>query len=804
MAPPAELVAQLAELRLATPIQAARVARQAQRLCRGLPLLDHAWVEALVQSGRLTPFQGAEIHAGRGRQLLVGDWLLERPLTPTGFAHVYLARRRSDHTRARLVLAPCSPALRPRVLEQLKLLAAANLNGFPRLLEAGADVRGVWSAWTVTGGTSLATLLQRHGRLPIEAASELARQLAAQLARLEQAGRIHGDLRATHVLIAKTGAVQLVDAGLRPAVRPVESLTDPNLSSLPMEYLDGLAPERAALGSQPTVASDLFAYGCLCWQAVCGRTPTPPAPNAVERLARIAGHIIPDIRRMAPDAPPALVEAIRRMTRSDPLQRPRSFAEVSELLGPPTAHGRRRLRRCLAARNWSWSHGPTVEPVWSSQRARWLAAVAALLLVGAWAFLSLSRSVTPPVEPSNAALAAATFPAPGPAEAASASFAIPPAEKYADRAAQVEEPGELAHPPAAPLDNNFQPSLDAAGPPRVDESVRPAAHIVAPPPTAAVLLPVGRPLRVRALNLKAGQTVCSQDEGRPLVIVPAQGLAIRADDVTLRGIDFVVPTDRPSDAPLLDVSACRVRFEDCTFQGPTPPNQTLDRPSESAGLPTAISWRPTGGAELNERASPQLTLVDCAWRNVSCGILVAGDARKIAAVNSLHLGPGPWVQIAERADEARHVTLRRCTLRGANCLIQLPQGDVSNIAVALDLCVLAPVAGGCVIQTTPSEDAFDAGLFGRYEVADCLLSRDCRGAVALSESPATAADASLTPFTEQASALLSFERHDLQFAGAANDALPASLLLDSPGDSIGAVLSREWPQWDQPGDSRSP
>ena len=69
-----------------------------RRLARDLPAFESVWVDALAQARKLTPFQAAQINAGRGESLAVGPYVLAAPLPGTGsFAATYRARQRDEH-----------------------------------------------------------------------------------------------------------------------------------------------------------------------------------------------------------------------------------------------------------------------------------------------------------------------------------------------------------------------------------------------------------------------------------------------------------------------------------------------------------------------------------------------------------------------------------------------------------------------------------------------------------------------------------------------------------------------------------
>src|SRR5262245_37825126 len=89
--PSPELSALLHRLQLVTPDQLQSVRSPARRLGRDWPLLDSIWIDALARKRLLTPFQAAELTAGRGEQLRVGPYLLRQRLQRLGYADSFLA-----------------------------------------------------------------------------------------------------------------------------------------------------------------------------------------------------------------------------------------------------------------------------------------------------------------------------------------------------------------------------------------------------------------------------------------------------------------------------------------------------------------------------------------------------------------------------------------------------------------------------------------------------------------------------------------------------------------------------------------
>ena len=88
------------------------------------------------------------------------------------------------------------------------------------------------------------------------------------------------------------------------------------------------------------------------------RSPVAITPR---NSSRCVAQKFPTCGASAPDVPKLLADLIERCTNHDPADRPASFAEIAQLLGPSTSAGRRKLADVLAKSgrrtaqiNWSW------------------------------------------------------------------------------------------------------------------------------------------------------------------------------------------------------------------------------------------------------------------------------------------------------------------------------------------------------------------------------------------------------------------------------------------------------------------
>ena len=86
-------------------------------------------------------------------------------------------------------------------------------------------------------------------------------------------------------------------AGLRAAV-PAEGY---GFGDLQPEAYDYLGAERIADGMPPTLASDMYACGCLWWHLLTGRPPFAGGNSLAKLRAVHAGKLVA-VRHLAPDA----------------------------------------------------------------------------------------------------------------------------------------------------------------------------------------------------------------------------------------------------------------------------------------------------------------------------------------------------------------------------------------------------------------------------------------------------------------------------------------------------------------------
>jgi tetratricopeptide (TPR) repeat protein len=170
-------------------------------------------------------------------------------------------------------------------------------------------------------GETLARMLERAGRLRVEEALPIVRQMAAALDAAHAAGVIHRDFKTSNVMLTPSaGGVRVVvtDFGL---ARKAESggETTATLPGPIAGTLDYMAPELLT-GQPATAASDVYAFGMAIYRVLTGTRPFAADEPWAAALRR-AHEPVPAPRAVAPGLDERWNDAVSRCLDADPSRR---------------------------------------------------------------------------------------------------------------------------------------------------------------------------------------------------------------------------------------------------------------------------------------------------------------------------------------------------------------------------------------------------------------------------------------------------------------------------------------------------
>ncbi len=249
-----------------------------------------------------------------------------------GMGTVYRARDRE--TNRVVALKHVGPdGEQSRFEQEARLLAELDHPGIVRYVAHGRAAEGArYLVMEWLDGDDLRTHLALHGPLSMSDAWEIARRLGSALAYAHAHGIVHRDIKPANVLVERgeLSRAKLLDFGIARSARggALDTTVVPiTRTGTVVGTVGYMSPEQAVGSADIDARSDVFALGCVLFEAMTGR-PAFSGPNAVSVLAKLLLEDPPRVRHLVPSVPPRLDELVARMLAKDPAARPRDAAAV--------------------------------------------------------------------------------------------------------------------------------------------------------------------------------------------------------------------------------------------------------------------------------------------------------------------------------------------------------------------------------------------------------------------------------------------------------------------------------------------
>jgi serine/threonine-protein kinase len=173
-------------------------------------------------------------------------------------------------------------------------------------------------------GRSLRERLDRERQLPLEAALQIAAEVASALDYAHRHQIVHRDIKPENILLHE-GAALVADFGIGKALSTDGSVTQTGLALGTPAYM---SPEQASGDRDVDGRSDLYSLGCMLYEMLAGEPPfTGATPQAV-----IAKRFVGDIPKVGTtrDVPQAVDAALQRAMARAPVDRFATAAEFAE------------------------------------------------------------------------------------------------------------------------------------------------------------------------------------------------------------------------------------------------------------------------------------------------------------------------------------------------------------------------------------------------------------------------------------------------------------------------------------------
>lgn len=274
------------------------------------------------------------------RQMIASRYRIERFLGRGGMGEVYAAFDTvlGEHVALKTVLSTTSdnPSAIKRLFSEARLARRINHPNICRVHDVGVheepgriDERLHFLTMEFIDGKRLGQML-RAGPLDIELACNIAQQVLLGLVAAHQAGVLHRDVKSDNIMVtgsARELHISITDFGLAQALdeqgRAIGGGRQERVGSLAY-----MAPEQI-LGQDLTAATDVFGFGVVLFEMLCGRLPFIIESGSAREMAqqRLSGHV-PAPCHLRAGIPDALEALVLRCLATDRSLRFGSAAEV--------------------------------------------------------------------------------------------------------------------------------------------------------------------------------------------------------------------------------------------------------------------------------------------------------------------------------------------------------------------------------------------------------------------------------------------------------------------------------------------
>ncbi|HRQ78598.1 MAG TPA: protein kinase, partial [Gemmatimonadaceae bacterium] len=242
-----------------------------------------------------------------------GHYAVEAEVGRGGMAVVYRATDVRLRRKVALKVLPPELAYRDEVKRRFLREAemAAGLS-HPHIVPIYAvDERDglLWMAMGLVDGESLAELLHREARPPVEVVRRVLREVCEALDYAHREGVVHRDIKPDNILLERgTGRALVTDFGIARAAEGDQRLTATGIAVGTPAYM---SPEQAMGEREVDGRADLYALGIVGYQMLAGELPFQ-ASNTPTMLMKHLSERPRPLRDVRADLPPSLIYAVDR------------------------------------------------------------------------------------------------------------------------------------------------------------------------------------------------------------------------------------------------------------------------------------------------------------------------------------------------------------------------------------------------------------------------------------------------------------------------------------------------------------
>ncbi|MDF2772565.1 MAG: protein kinase [Geminicoccaceae bacterium] len=312
--PPERRSALFAEVSGGDPDRRAELERLVAECERAYPLLDQPASDRFASLIHTAPLRAAQVVAER--------YQIVRELGHGGMATVYLAQdlKHMREVALKVVRSELVNVLGGgRFLREIDIAAQLRHPHIVPLYDSGESDGIVYYVMPYESGQSLRDRLRRDGKLPIDDAVVIIRDVCDALAYAHARGVVHRDIKPDNVLLSGRNAL-VTDFGVARAATAVTGAATSTGAGVVIGTPTYMAPEQVAADPGVDHRADIYAVGVLAYELLAGRPPFEGEAAQDVLAAQLARAPVP-LSEHRSDVPPALEAIVMRCLEKRPADR---------------------------------------------------------------------------------------------------------------------------------------------------------------------------------------------------------------------------------------------------------------------------------------------------------------------------------------------------------------------------------------------------------------------------------------------------------------------------------------------------
>lgn len=258
----------------------------------------------------------------------LGGFRVMEKLGDGGMGSVYRAEQVARGRQVALKVVANDVARRPgfvrRFHREARAMGRLDHPNIIHYLAAGEGGGFIYLAMELVEGGSLASWIDRLGRLAVPDAIFVVAECAKALQYAHGRRFVHRDVKPDNLLLSADGRVKLADLGL---AKPADDDPDLTRTGIGIGTPMYVAPEQARDAKHADARSDLYALGGVLYHCLTGRLPFPNAAILDVIAAKEKGVFLP-ASRVNPAVPAALDLVLFRLLARWPEHRYQSCDEL--------------------------------------------------------------------------------------------------------------------------------------------------------------------------------------------------------------------------------------------------------------------------------------------------------------------------------------------------------------------------------------------------------------------------------------------------------------------------------------------